>query len=275
MKEIFFKRNKYGFSFREKLLGAKILHFGYQKQEDFDIIENDRDLVFKALKEEAVFYLPKNFFKPLELEYIWAEIFTSSHANPHSYERDDIKIDEGDLVLDAGACEGFFTYYALKKKASRILAIEPEAQLADFLRKTYAQDERVEVLDYALSERIGNGRLMNNNEYGCISHLDEHGSLEIKTTSVDAMITKLGLERLDFIKMDIEDEEVKAIKGATETLRKFRPKLSIAVYHSYENAIQIKQFIKRHAPKYKVWFGGCYLHEKPARPYMLYAVPES
>ena len=50
-------------------------------------------------------------------------------------------------------------------------------------------------------------------------------------TTIDDYVTSSGLEKLDFIKMDIEGAERGALQGAVNTIKIMRPKLSISVYH--------------------------------------------
>jgi FkbM family methyltransferase len=45
--------------------------------------------------------------------------------------------------------------------------------------------------------------------------------------SLDEFIVKTGIERVDFIKADIEGWELKMLKGARETLKRFRPTIMI------------------------------------------------
>ena len=48
----------------------------------------------------------------------------------------------------------------------------------------------------------------------------------------DKMMAELRLERADFIKMDFEGAEPRALAGAKETLAKYKPRMAIRVYHS-------------------------------------------
>lgn len=265
----------YSFSWNERKTGARIQHFGFPNLPKLITCKSVTKKFHKINIEGNIFFVPTKLFRPGELEYIWAEIFTRFQDNPHCYECPGLQIQAGDFVLDAGACEGFFTLFALQKDASHIFAFEPEPKLANSLKETFKTNSKVSVIESALYSNSEKSVLSSGLEYGCTAKIDPNGEHKILTTSIDDFVAKYSIDRLDFIKMDIEDTEVQALQGSINTLLKLRPKLSIAVYHSYENAIQIKQFIQRHAPKYKVWFGGCYLHEKPARPYMLYAVPES
>ncbi len=46
-------------------------------------------------------------------------------------------------------------------------------------------------------------------------------------TSIDNLVEALALPRLDWIKVDIEGAEVEALKGATQTLQRYKPTLWI------------------------------------------------
>ena len=51
--------------------------------------------------------------------------------------------------------------------------------------------------------------------------------------------------------MDIAGFEMKALKGAKNTLRTFKPSLSIAVYYEFENANSCAEIIQNENPEYK------------------------
>jgi FkbM family methyltransferase len=53
------------------------------------------------------------------------------------------------------------------------------------------------------------------------------GSIEVATTTLDEHAENTGVNRLDFIKIDVEGAEVAALLGAQKTLQRFRPKIAI------------------------------------------------
>jgi FkbM family methyltransferase len=80
------------------------------------------------------------------------------------------------------------------------------------------------------------------------------------TISIDDFVTKNNLEKVDFIKMDIEGAELPALKGAVETIKKFRPKLAIAIYHSMEDFINIPEWILSLNLDYELFIGHYTIH---------------
>ena len=44
-------------------------------------------------------------------------------------------------------------------------------------------------------------------------------------TTIDCVVETLGLDRLDFIKADIEGWELRLLRGSERTLKRFRPRL--------------------------------------------------
>ena len=75
----------------------------------------------------------------------------------------------------------------------------------------------------------------------------------IKTKAIDDLVKEEGLERVDFIKMDIEGSELAALKGAKNTIQKYKPNLAICIYHKIEDFYTIPKYIKEIAPEYKLY----------------------
>ena len=71
--------------------------------------------------------------------------------------------------------------------------------------------------------------------------------------------------------MDIEGAELKALKGAREALRKFKPKLAISVYHSLSDYIAIPQYINSLNLGYSFYLNHHTIHSEES---ILYATTE-
>jgi FkbM family methyltransferase len=77
-------------------------------------------------------------------------------------------------------------------------------------------------------------------DYGSMSSFGDSKSGEIVTVKT---IDSFDLENVDFIKLDIEGAELDALRGATNTISKFRPTMAICTYHSQDHFWQIPQFV--------------------------------
>lgn len=76
-------------------------------------------------------------------------------------------------------------------------------------------------------------------------------------TTIDKLVSELKLERVDFIKMDIEGAEQKAIFGARETLARYRPRMAICVYHLPDDPVTIPKLVQQAVPAYPWECGLC------------------
>ena len=87
---------------------------------------------------------------------------------------------------------------------------------------------------------------------GQISQITEQGTnvIKISTVAIDDVV---GGEEVSFIKLDVEGAELKALQGASRTIRTFRPRLAISVYHKPEDIIEILEYILALHNDYKLY----------------------
>ena len=84
----------------------------------------------------------------------------------------------------------------------------------------------------------------------------------IETITIDTFSNHRNLEKVDFIKMDIEGSEIPALIGATHTIKQHKPKLAISAYHKWDDLLLIPQLIHNIREDYKYYldcttgFGG-------------------
>lgn len=143
-----------------------------------------------------------------------------------------------DVVLDVGANIGTFALpvAARLRHPGRLVAVEAAPDTADRLREhitTNGLSERVEVVQAGLSDHEGSARL----------HLGTFGvgdagtrTLEgsgaavgpaVRLTTGDALRARLGLERFDVVKIDVEGHEAAVLAGLVRTLTEAPPRLLV------------------------------------------------
>jgi FkbM family methyltransferase len=165
----------------------------------------------------------------------------------------------GDVVLDAGANIGVFTRKALWAGASKVIAIEPGPENLECLGRNFAAeiaDGRVMLYPKGVWDKDDVLKLrVDPNDSArdtFVRQIDGAQFIEAPLTTVDKLVVELRLPKVDFIKMDIEGAEQKAIVGARNTIAKFRPRMALCIYHVKGDEIMVPELVRDAIPDYKV-----------------------
>jgi len=142
------------------------------------------------------------------------------------------------VILDVGAHAGQYTkLLARLAPEGFVYAIEPGSYARTILRVaiSFNRLRNVAILPLALGERVGLVTLSmpvkRSGSYGFgLTHVGPSGrpnsAREVAAmTTLDELAAELPLDRLDFIKADIEGYEGALLRGGRETLRRFKPTL--------------------------------------------------
>lgn len=81
------------------------------------------------------------------------------------------------------------------------------------------------------------------------------GSVQVEALTLDSFVKREGIDRLDLIKLDIEGAELAALQGARETIRRFRPRLQICLYHQFQDLWELPLFVRELVPEYRLYVG--------------------
>lgn len=237
------------------------------------ISRQDNDLTLLEIGGRRIFW--PSVMANDDLSWLFGEIFVPWSGNPSSYDHPAMEIGKSEWVVDAGACEGFFSLFALEQGARRVVAVEPLEPLWRALLKTFAEHVdtgRFALCEGALGRASGTARLSLDPQHACDASVSTSGTGQLVTlTTLDDLGERYTLETGGMIKMDIEGAEMEALCGATRLLREYKPKLAVAVYHGYENANLCAEIIRAANPSYTIEFRGMYGWFSPPRPYMLIA----
>ena len=88
----------------------------------------------------------------------------------------------------------------------------------------------------------------------------------IWTAAIDDIV---GEEKVTFIKLDVEGAELKALQGAEQTIRRYRPRLAVSIYHKPEDVIEIPKYILSLHEDYRMYIRH---YQMSACETILYAV---
>jgi len=139
------------------------------------------------------------------------------------------EIKKGDIVLDIGANIGYFTllFAKLVGKEGKVFAFEPDPDNFSLLEKNVKLNgyQNVILIRGAVSSETGKIRLYLSEENKADNRIynsgDSRRSIEVEAIRLDDYFESYEGE-IDFIKMDIQGAEAKAIQGMPLLLQKNR-----------------------------------------------------
>jgi FkbM family methyltransferase len=133
----------------------------------------------------------------------------------------------GMVALDIGANIGYHTFRMarLVGAAGRVIAVEPAADALTRLERNASLNSfaNVTLLKVGLDET---DRGISEVSFQSTYRLDgsqESQNEQVVLKKLDTLVAEAQLTRLDFIKLDVDGYEGKIFRGATATLRRFRP----------------------------------------------------
>jgi FkbM family methyltransferase len=198
----------------------------------------------------------------------------------YEYENDSVscKVEEGDTVIDCGGCWGDTSLYFADKVGnnghvfvfefipSHLKVINCNIDLNPQLKNRLTlvpnpvwstTGDKLYFVDWGPGSRLSSDP--NRYDYDGTTH----------TLSIDDLVQKNNISKVDFIKMDIEGAETEALKGAEKTLIRDKPKLAISIYHSLEDFDRIPAYLDSLGLGYSFYLRDHTLYENET---VLYAV---
>jgi len=167
----------------------------------------------------------------------WSNVAWTFFFRQYYFRRDEVSIApmQGDRVIDAGTCYGdtALGFAARVGRSGRVVSFEIDPANAIIARRNLDHNptlaQRIDLRECALAH--AEIPLFLHGSGTAAQVTSEPGPRPLAVTTIDRLITSGELDRVDFIKMDIEGAELIALIGAEETLRRFRPRLAISLYH--------------------------------------------
>ena len=168
-----------------------------------------------------------------------------------------LELTEGCTVLDCGANLGTFSAYAASK-GCKCYAFEPTPELQPVLHKYAELYPGIIPVESAVSNKNGTTALYLSS-YSCganslLTRVHSTKSIMVPTITIDEFVKSNQIEKVDFIKADIEGAERLMLEGAQETLLKHAPKLSLCTYHLPDDKKVLAELILRANSKYTIQY---------------------
>ncbi len=173
-------------------------------------------------------------------------------------------IKDGDYILDCGANIGVFSLYAAYlNENGKIYAIEPVKETADIMQRffDFFEVKNVKIIRKAVGDEKKRAFIniyphkisaLSGSAIATLLDVNYGKKEEIEVDTIDNIVKEEKIERVDFIKMDIEGYERYALKGAIETIKKHKPIIVVSAYHLADDKKVLPEIVKSAYANYEV-----------------------
>jgi FkbM family methyltransferase len=178
------------------------------------------------------------------------------------------KVKKNDVVIDAGANVGILSLYFSKLVGDlgKVYSFEPDSHNIAEISKNIELNPTTQKNIIIQNQLLWNtNTLVDFQESGTVGSSavwfsGEENIVKKQAVTIDSWVNDSKLDRLDYVKMDIEGAEIQALEGCVETIKKYQPKFAIASYHIVNNEptyLQLERFFESiHYPFKTVFFGN-------------------
>jgi len=218
------------------------------------LVESNDGLSFFSIDGFRIYFQPdyeivdKKYFLKGITSLLIETFFLPDYFNSTVY------LKEGDTVLDIGANIGTTTllFSGIVGEKGRIFSFEPVTHnvLHSNIEKNNIRN--VKVIPNGVSDKVGRGEI-EMSDYCLDSSITKRkytkdyyvNKRTIDLISLDMFAKEMNLDKVDFVKMDIEGAEELAIRGAEKLIDRYHPKWSISSYHiDFDNEPQHDKLVK-------------------------------
>jgi len=160
-------------------------------------------------------------------------------------------VGDGEVFVHAGCYNGdtqksYVNWFG--DTYAKMVTFEPGPEQFALSKEKLAGLRDIEIVQAGLSDRCGTVRF--DPDIPGRSFISETGSQEIRVVALDEYMAG---QCVTFIALDIEGEELSALRGAKKIISEQRPKLAISAYHKPEDIWEIPFLVKEYNPDYRLY----------------------
>lgn len=154
----------------------------------------------------------------------------------------------GECFLDIGCFDGYTSLEFIKRcpDYNAIHVFEPDFNNMNVVKSKLQNQKNIHLHAYGVSDHP---QVLSFDSNGSASMISSKGTSNIEVKRIDDVISM----PYSFLKMDIEGGELAALKGAAETISRYRPRLAISVYHKVDDLWVIPRQIFEFCSDYRIF----------------------
>ena len=197
-------------------------------------------LILQATRKElpsiTVVETENGLISGFQNDVLFNEAVKKGINEPHFVELVSKILKPKDVVMDLGGNIG--THSILMSNLvfeGRVITFEPQSLIYSILQNNVLLNRRTNIDTYRFACSDKNFQTISMEPFSFIGERINNGALRVSLNDVagDLALTRtidsFNFEKLNFIKIDIQGSEVKALRGAKKTIAKFKPYMFIEI----------------------------------------------
>lgn len=223
-----------------------------------------------ALQQDAS--LPKISADPQEQSFLHVSLFNNFGAQKYRYQ-DVVKVDQGEILIDGGACYGATTLWAYQAGAAKVYSFEPGANNFKYLVQNLEANQCDPQLAFklCLDDSAGTKTFYSGPQLGWLAKVAPAKKIkdlqnlesccgkqvlsylqEVPSVRLDAWCQEQHIEPT-MIKLDITGGSLAALQGSSELIQALKPKLAICINQPISDFWEIPLYLKSLVPEYQLY----------------------
>lgn len=236
-----------------------------KKQDEYKLAETFTD---SSLKISGIFGKLKHFDFHFEnnryvVDCLGLEYYLQ--RKQYFFDRNAISVKPApdDYVIDGGACLGDAT--AVFSNAvgvnGKVYAFDPVKDHLDILQHNIKQFpiKNVTAMPFGLANENSDAEPVRLNYYAP-GFSSKNNVVPLRT--IDSLIENGEINRIDFIKLDVEGFEKDVLVGASYSINKFKPKLAISLYHKPNDIFELITYVRHNHSFYDLYIDHYTIHRE-------------
>lgn len=172
----------------------------------------------------------------------------------------------GDYVIDGGGCLGD-TALAFAQDVGttgQVYTFDPMLKHCEIMREAFQMNPRLASHIGLFDVGLANADTARDALHSSPQPVNPGARLEegLPTRTIDSLVRSNEVKRIDLIKLDIEGSELAALQGAEGSLRRWRPKLAISLYHRPEDLFSIPLWLNSLGCGYRFFLDHYSIHQE-------------
>jgi len=226
----------------------------------FDADWRNTEMAFRVRRSIWTYFNRRKLAAPLTVDWYYGtkvqiylgndlsrQLFISGCIDPNEFLTLDKLLRPGMTFVDVGANEGIYSLFASARvgPSGSVWAFEPSAREVGRIDANVKLNglHNIRSLPIALADVNGKGKLLvagyeheGHNTLGAFIYdtvLQQQETVPLRR--LDSIVDEFEIERVDFLKIDVEGAELKVLSGARQTLERHRP---IVLFEANNRALE-------------------------------------